>query len=334
MRRVARGRAPGDDSGCYGGLCHGLGAVEPHWRVGSRLGSPFVRGHGPDGGGHGNLQLAPVPAAAAGVATWPAYDGCLKTPRTSPPAVELSPCAGRPTRSGTPADPVDMPNCGRWSEVGTFRTGTGLRSPSFPSCWPIPSPDRRIRSLSTLVAPARSGRPPPDGFRRDETKLLEPDPDRLDIVGRAIGLSAAGHMDAHGSGRSRAALFTLRGKLTSPLHVGRLRDGGAAHWPPLVDAATGELVQATQCDTTSRPYCPPSSESADGRGERSRTSVSHHSDRSSSFHRRGAPCDRVKPREGRRRHRGTTGRLTARARVGERDHSPVQRWPNRPTWPI
>ncbi|MGC8635299.1 MAG: recombinase family protein [Candidatus Limnocylindrales bacterium] len=87
---------------------------------------------------------------------------------------------------------------------------------------------------------------PPYGFRRNEAKLLEPDPDRLTTVRRAFALSAAGETDPKVAAAVDLPLFTVRGVLTSPLCVGRLRDGSAAHWPPVVDEATWDRVQAAR----------------------------------------------------------------------------------------
>ena len=87
---------------------------------------------------------------------------------------------------------------------------------------------------------------PPYGFLRDAGKLLEPDPDHLATVRRAFALSAAGQTDAQVAAAVGLPLFTVRGMLTSPLYVGRLRDGSEAHWPVLVDDATWEKAQAAR----------------------------------------------------------------------------------------
>ena len=87
---------------------------------------------------------------------------------------------------------------------------------------------------------------PPYGFRRNEAKLLEPDPDRLTTVRRAFALSAAGETDAKVAAAVDLPLFTVRGVLTSPLYVGRLHDGSATHWPPVVDERVWDEVQAAR----------------------------------------------------------------------------------------
>ncbi len=85
---------------------------------------------------------------------------------------------------------------------------------------------------------------PPYGFRRNESKLLEPDPAKLASVRLVYGLSRAGHPDRVVAAQTGLGLFTVRGILTSPLYVGRLRDGTGAHWPALVDQASWEAVQS------------------------------------------------------------------------------------------
>ena len=99
---------------------------------------------------------------------------------------------------------------------------------------------------SKLAGQRDPGGHPPYGFRRDAAKLLEPDPDRLATVQRAFALSAAGHTDAQVAEVVRLPLCTVRGMLTSPLYVGRLRDGTPAHWPPVVDEQLWEQAQAAR----------------------------------------------------------------------------------------
>ena len=85
---------------------------------------------------------------------------------------------------------------------------------------------------------------PPYGFRRDAAKLLEPDSDKLTTVRQVYGLAAAGHTDADVAARTGLGLFTVRGILTSPLYVGRLRDCSRAHWPAIVPESTWNEAQA------------------------------------------------------------------------------------------
>jgi DNA invertase Pin-like site-specific DNA recombinase len=115
--------------------------------------------------------------------------------------------------------------------------------------------ERYSRRLSRRVAEGLAqkrllqhdpGGHPPYGFRRDAAKLIEPDPERLATVRRVFALSAAGHTDAQVAAVIGLPLFTVRGMLTSPLYVARLRDGSLAHWSALVDAATWEQVQAAR----------------------------------------------------------------------------------------
>jgi DNA invertase Pin-like site-specific DNA recombinase len=87
---------------------------------------------------------------------------------------------------------------------------------------------------------------PPFGFRRNEDKLIEPDPDKVPTVRRLFELSAAGYPDREAAHEVGLPLFTARGLLTSPLVVGRLRDGSAAHWPALVSEDAWNKAQAVR----------------------------------------------------------------------------------------
>lgn len=85
---------------------------------------------------------------------------------------------------------------------------------------------------------------PPIGFRRDPiTKLVEPDEASLEVVRRAFELAAGRLTDRQVAAAAGLPLFTVRGMLTSPLYVGRLRTGERAHWPAVVDPALWERVQ-------------------------------------------------------------------------------------------
>ena len=105
---------------------------------------------------------------------------------------------------------------------------------------------RRVREgyASKLTTKERDpGGHPPFGFRRDAAKLVEPDPDKLATVRRVFELAAAGYVDRDVAAQTGLGLFTVRGILTSPLYVGRLRSGNPAHWAPLVNQATWDAAQ-------------------------------------------------------------------------------------------
>jgi DNA invertase Pin-like site-specific DNA recombinase len=100
---------------------------------------------------------------------------------------------------------------------------------------------------------------PPFGFRRNEAKLLEPDPERVATVRRAYELSAAGYADREVAQAVAVPLFTVRGLLTSPLYVGRLRDGAAGHWRPIISESLWQTVQtrrAVRATKTGKPADP------------------------------------------------------------------------------
>jgi DNA invertase Pin-like site-specific DNA recombinase len=105
---------------------------------------------------------------------------------------------------------------------------------------------RRVHEgyAAKLVKQHDPGGHPPFGFRRDEAKLVEPDPTKLATVSQVFQLSRAGHQDRVVAAQTGLGLFTVRGILTSPLYVGRLRDGSQAHWAPLVDQTTWDAVQS------------------------------------------------------------------------------------------
>ena len=103
---------------------------------------------------------------------------------------------------------------------------------------------RRVKEgLAAKLASKRDpGGRPPFGFRRDEGKLVEVDPERIDTAKRAFTLALDGLTDRQIAARLGLPLFTVRGVLTSPLYVGRLRDGGPANWPPIIDVTTWNAV--------------------------------------------------------------------------------------------
>lgn len=87
---------------------------------------------------------------------------------------------------------------------------------------------------------------PPYGFRRNAAALIEPDPDRVPVVQRAFELAASGATDREVAAHLDLGLHTVRGILTSPLYLGRLRDDRPASWPAVVDPATWNRVAASR----------------------------------------------------------------------------------------
>ena len=120
---------------------------------------------------------------------------------------------------------------------------------------------RRVKEgLAAKLATKRDpGGRPPFGFRRGPDKLIEPDPATLPTVKRVFALSAAGLTDHDVAVEVRLPLFTVRGVLTSPLYLGRLRDGGPANWGPVVDPAVVRCAaesRARRATNTGRPAIP------------------------------------------------------------------------------
>ena len=103
---------------------------------------------------------------------------------------------------------------------------------------------RRVQEgLAAKLASKRDpGGRPPYGFRRNAAKLIEVDPERIDTAKGAFTLALNGRTDREIAARLVLPLFTVRGILTSPLYVGRLRDGGPANWAPVVDVTTWNAV--------------------------------------------------------------------------------------------
>jgi DNA invertase Pin-like site-specific DNA recombinase len=94
---------------------------------------------------------------------------------------------------------------------------------------------------------------PPFGFRRNPgTKLIEPSADQAALARKAFELAAGRQTDREVAAATGIPLFTVRGMLTSPLYVGRLRTGERAHWSPLVDPALWEQVQAIRARRRTR----------------------------------------------------------------------------------
>jgi len=120
---------------------------------------------------------------------------------------------------------------------------------------------RRIHEgyASKLVKQRDPGGHPPYGFRRNEAKLIEPDPDKAETVRAAFERSAAGALDHDIADTLGLPIDTIRGMLRSPLYVGRLRDGSDAHWPALVPIELADkvaAVRATRATSTGRKASP------------------------------------------------------------------------------
>lgn len=92
----------------------------------------------------------------------------------------------------------------------------------------------------------------PIGFRRNAEHLIEPDPDTLPVVRQAFELSASRLTDREVAAATGLGLFTIRGMLTSPLYVGRLRTGERAHWPAIIPVELWEQVQAVRARRRTR----------------------------------------------------------------------------------
>lgn len=100
---------------------------------------------------------------------------------------------------------------------------------------------------------------PPLGFRRGPRKLMEPDPETLPTAQRIYALSADGLTDQEVADRVGVPINTVRGVLTSPLYHGKLRDGGPANWPSVVDpdvAARAIANRTRRATNAGRPAAP------------------------------------------------------------------------------
>jgi DNA invertase Pin-like site-specific DNA recombinase len=113
---------------------------------------------------------------------------------------------------------------------------------------------RRVKEgLAAKLASKRDpGGRPPFGFRRNAHKLIEPDPGHQPVGRTAFALALEGLTDRQISSRLGLPLFTVRGVLTSPLYVGRLRDGGPANWPPVIDVTTWNAVAQIRASRSRR----------------------------------------------------------------------------------
>jgi DNA invertase Pin-like site-specific DNA recombinase len=120
---------------------------------------------------------------------------------------------------------------------------------------------RRVKEglANKLATKNDPGGHPPFGFRRNAAKLIEPDPSMQDTVARIFTLCADGATDREIAVQIEMSLFTVRGILTSPLYVGRLRNGAKANWGPIVAEDLWERAQAVRArraTNTGRPAAP------------------------------------------------------------------------------
>jgi DNA invertase Pin-like site-specific DNA recombinase len=85
---------------------------------------------------------------------------------------------------------------------------------------------------------------PPFGYARDgRPPQLTAVPAAVDLVRSAFSAAAGGAADREVAVATGLAIDTVRGILTNPIYVGRLRDGSPASVAPLVDVATWQRVQ-------------------------------------------------------------------------------------------
>lgn len=88
------------------------------------------------------------------------------------------------------------------------------------------------------------GRPPYGWIRAGRPPRLQGDDHRLDVVRAVFEAASGGLSDREVAARNDLPLDTVRGILTNPIYVGRLRDGSKAAVDPVVDRATWDRVQA------------------------------------------------------------------------------------------
>jgi DNA invertase Pin-like site-specific DNA recombinase len=104
---------------------------------------------------------------------------------------------------------------------------------------------RRVReglAAKRRVLGEPGGRSPFGFVREGRPPVLAPVPERIAVVRRVFEHSAAGLTDAEVAAAVELPLFTVRGILTNPIYVGRLRDGtparvGASIEPQLWNAS-------------------------------------------------------------------------------------------------
>ena len=107
---------------------------------------------------------------------------------------------------------------------------------------------RRVREgLAAKLREKRDpGGRPPFGFRRNEAKLLEPDPAMRSRVRRVFELAASGLTDRDVATSSGLTIHVVRGMLRNPLYAGRLPDGRPTNFPPIIGSALWNDVHAAR----------------------------------------------------------------------------------------
>lgn len=94
---------------------------------------------------------------------------------------------------------------------------------------------------------ADPGGTPPFGFRRGgPDKLLEPDPEASDQVLRIFELAATGATDRDVAAATGISIHRIRTTLRSELYAGRLADGSATRFAPVVDPELWHRAQAVR----------------------------------------------------------------------------------------
>ncbi|HEX7346193.1 MAG TPA: recombinase family protein, partial [Candidatus Limnocylindrales bacterium] len=108
----------------------------------------------------------------------------------------------------------------------------------------------RRRVKEGLAAKLREQRDPgghpPFGFRRDQAKLLEPDPELGHTVRRVFELAAARLTDREVASQTGLTIHVVRGMLRSTIYAGRRPDGRPTRFGPVVQPALWNDVQAAR----------------------------------------------------------------------------------------
>lgn len=97
---------------------------------------------------------------------------------------------------------------------------------------------RRVReglAAKRRVLGEPGGQPPFGFIREGRPPVLVPVPERIAVVARIFQASAVGMTDAEVAAQVELPLFTVRGILTNPIYVGRLRDGTEARVGATID---------------------------------------------------------------------------------------------------